>query len=84
MTKKETLIQFINDNIVNENELLTYERIVEVQGDSVVKVGQQGTRGFSATNEHLINAINNGFNDNLIGNIGNEKITVEILNWEIK
>ena len=84
MTKKEELIQFINDNITTKNELLTYERIVETQGDTVVEVGQKGTRGFTATNEHLINAINNGFNDNLIGNIGNDKITVEILSWKIK
>jgi len=84
MTKKEELIQFINDNITTKNELLTYERIVETQGDTVVEVGQKGTRGFTATNEHLINAINNGFNDNLIGNIWNDKITVEILSWKIK
>lgn len=84
MTRKEELIQFIKDNITTENELLTYERIVETQGDTGIKVGTQGTRGFTATNEHLINEINNGFNDNLIGNIGNDKIIVEILSWEIK
>ena len=84
MTKKEELIQFINDNINDTNELFTYERVVKVQGDTVVDVGQYGTRGFTATNEHLINAINNGFNDNLIGNIGNDKVVVEILNWKIK
>ena len=80
MTKKKELINYIKKHVNTTNELLTTEQIVSIPGDNdFLGIGQIITRGFSTTNEKLIKLIDEGFSDDLIGNIENQKVIVEIV-----
>lgn len=73
MTKKQNLLNFIDQNINDSNYLYSniyYQDLLE-----------QGTRGFLVSNkEKLKNHFINLFNDDLIGHSG-DNVIIEILDW---
>jgi hypothetical protein len=73
MTKKEELIAFINTINEDTHMLRTKETIIATK--------EFGNRSFNAPNEHLIDLINEGFDDNLIGSVGTDVNIINILDW---
>ena len=78
MTKKQELLDFIDENINDSNYLQTNVYYQDIS--------EQGTRGFLLNNkEQLKGHFNQLFNDDLIGHSG-DNFMIEILDWttEIK
>lgn len=73
MTRKEDLLNFIDNNIDESNYLYSnvyYQDVLE-----------QGTRGFMVTDkEKLKNHFIQLFDDNLVGHSG-DNVIIEILDW---
>jgi len=73
MTKKQELLLFIQENINDTNMLFTSEIFIEDD--------KELTRTYAVRTERLPIIINSSFNDDLIGNLPNDKHTVKINNW---
>ncbi len=82
MTKKEELLTFIESINEETERLKTFEKIVTSSVDStLINDNDFGYKTFKTTNANLSNLITNGFNDDLIGSVGNDPNIIEILEW---
>lgn len=76
MTKKEELINFISENVIDGvNELRTIEHFMDTMDPL--------DRYFSIPKEKLITTIENNFTDDLVGNMPNDPHEVKMLAWQV-
>ena len=84
MTRKQELINFINNNISGEKHLRVIERIITpAPNQDVIKENHIGYKTFGGNKERTIEMIGASYSDDLIGNLPGDQNVVKILDWFI-
>ncbi len=84
MTRKQELLEFIEENINDQNKLRVREIILSADRSSnVLKTGSKGYKNFSTSKDNLIQAIRNGYSADLQGHAPGDPHLVRILGWEV-